>query len=256
MKLKVLCLNLWLGGRLMDEIIDFLRRQNADIVLLQEVYASEDSRTPKNYRSLETITSELPYEYMDFAPALVDNMPKGKVLSGNAVLSRFPITSREVIFFREPFSERPHPEDPQYMPSSPRNLQHVQLKTPGGRLELYNFQGVWDLDGDNYSDRRREMSQKIIGAVKGKRNVILAGDTNAQPTNKAMREVEKHLRSVFGTELQSTFNMKHKTNPGYATARVDMMFVSPNIKILEKRCHDVDVSDHLPLSATLEVGGR
>ena len=256
MKLKVLCLNLWLGGRLMDGVIDFLRQQDADILLLQEVYVSDDPKTPENYRSLDTITSELPYEHADFAPALIDNMPEGKVLSGNAVLSRLPILSRDVTFFREPFSERPHPQDPQYMPSSPRNLQHVQLKTSAGPLEIYNFQGVWDLDGDNYSDRRREMSQKIIEAIKNKQNVILAGDTNAQPTNKAIQEVEKHLTSVFGTELKSTFNMKHKTNPGYATARVDMIFVSPNIKVLEKRCHDVDISDHLPLTATLEVSDR
>jgi endonuclease/exonuclease/phosphatase family metal-dependent hydrolase len=253
MTVKVVCLNLWLGGRLMDGIIDFLRQQDADILLLQEVFASDDPKAPANYRSLETITEQLPFRYSDFAPALVDNMPEGKVLSGNAVLSKFPIIDKDVIFFRESFSERPHPEDPQYMPSSPRNLQHVELETPAGKLNVYNFQGVWDLDGDNYSDRREEMSQKIITAVEGKKNVILAGDTNAQPTNKAMKDIEQHLRSAFGTELKSTFNMKHKTNPGYATARVDMIFTSPGIKALEKQCHDVDVSDHLPLSATLEI---
>jgi endonuclease/exonuclease/phosphatase family metal-dependent hydrolase len=58
---------------------------------------------------------------------------------------------------------------------------------------------------------------------------------------------------VFGEELKTTFNMKHKDNPGYATAAVDMMFISPDIKVSEKACPEVDVSDHLPLVVQLLV---
>jgi endonuclease/exonuclease/phosphatase family metal-dependent hydrolase len=47
--------------------------------------------------------------------------------------------------------------------------------------------------------------------------------------------------------------MHRKDNPGYATAAVDMLFVSPGIKIIDRQCPDVDISDHLPVVATLEV---
>lgn len=85
-----------------------------------------------------------------------------------------------------------------------------------------------------------------------KPHVILAGDTNAKPTNQAMRNLEKHFVSVFGDELTTTFNMKRKTNPGYATAAVDLMYISPDLEVIQKACLDVDVSDHLPLVVTLQ----
>jgi endonuclease/exonuclease/phosphatase family metal-dependent hydrolase len=68
-----------------------------------------------------------------------------------------------------------------------------------------------------------------------------------------MKNIEQYLTSVFGNNLKSTFNMRRKDNPGYATAAVDMLFVSPNIRIVNSECSDVDISDHLPVIATLEV---
>jgi endonuclease/exonuclease/phosphatase family metal-dependent hydrolase len=74
-----------------------------------------------------------------------------------------------------------------------------------------------------------------------------------KPTNQAIKNIEKHLDSIFQGELKTTFNMKHKDNPGYATAAVDMMFVSSDMSVDYKSCPDVDVSDHLPLVAVLDI---
>jgi endonuclease/exonuclease/phosphatase family metal-dependent hydrolase len=252
MKLKVICLNLWEGGNLFDAILDFLAKENADILMLQEVYDGKDRSFPKNYRSIEILQERLGYQFYDFAPAMIDLMPEGKVLGGNAVFSKFPLSSHEPIFFNEPFGER-HPDNPKEFPTTPRNLQQVTVTLPENELNIFNFQGVWDLDGDNYSPQRKQMSDIIIKAIRGKSNVILGGDTNARPTNKAMRAIEQHLHSVFGDELVTTFNMKHKSDPGYASSVVDMLFVSQNITVLSHKCPNIDLSDHLPLVATFKV---
>jgi endonuclease/exonuclease/phosphatase family metal-dependent hydrolase len=68
-----------------------------------------------------------------------------------------------------------------------------------------------------------------------------------------MRQVGQHLTSVFGDSLKTTFNISRKDNPGYATAAVDMMFVSSDIEVIEKACPAVDVSDHLPLVVQLRL---
>jgi endonuclease/exonuclease/phosphatase family metal-dependent hydrolase len=65
--------------------------------------------------------------------------------------------------------------------------------------------------------------------------------------------LENSLLSVFGNSLATTFNMSQKTNPGYATAAVDMLFISREIKVTSSECPQVNISDHLPLIATLEV---
>jgi endonuclease/exonuclease/phosphatase family metal-dependent hydrolase len=251
--LKVVCLNMWHGGSHFDhEPIEFLKSENADIVLLQEVNAATDASYKPGYRTMQVLRERLGYEYDDFALAFLDIQPDARVEQGNAVFSKFPISSRDVVFLNEPYGER-EARRPELFPSTPRNVQHLALDTPAGEVNVFNFQGVWDLDGDNYSDRRKTMSKVLLAMVRDKPNVILAGDTNAKATNPAMVALESELKSVFGTSLTTTFNMQHKTNPGYATAPVDLMFVSPDIEIAKAECLDINVSDHLPLVATLNL---
>lgn len=249
MEVKFICLNLWQGGNLFEAILQFLREEDADIIALQEVYDGKDESLADKYRSLEVIRKYLgPTYYFDFAPAFLDNRKEGKIAQGNAIFSRFPIKNRGVTFFNEPYRDD-YTEVIQNFPNCPRNLEHVVLQTHVGEVNIFNFQGVWDLDGDNYSVHRQKMSEKIIDAVSGKSNVILAGDTNSKPTNQAMRNIEQHLVSVFGNTLKSSFNMRRKTNPGYATAAVDLMYVSSDVQVLSYDCRDVDISDHQPLVA-------
>ncbi len=255
MKFKFVCLNLWFGGILLDNVLDFLKQQDADVVVLQEVFQSDDNALPAHYRTLEALNERLNYPYQDFAPAVLDAYPWGKIPNGNAVLSRFPIKNRSVTFFDQEYdvNDPRAPFDPAGFPTTPRNLQRVVLETDAGELNIFNLQGVWDLDGDNPSPQRQKMSQTIIEQTTGKQHVIVAGDTNAKYTNPVMRRLEESLTNVFGDSLTTSFNMRRKSDPGYATAVVDMIYASKDLVIVDRNCPDVDVSDHLPLVATFEL---
>lgn len=254
MKLKVISLNIWIGGVLMDNIIDFLRSEDADIVLLQEVLQGSDDTLPVQYRSFDTLKQKLGYPYGDFAPSMIDIFPWGDIPNGNAILSKFPIIDRDVVLFDQSLdaSTPRSPFDPTSWPITPRNLQHVVLETPAADINVYNFQGVWDLDGDNISPERERMRDVILRSISGKKYVILAGDTNAKHTNPVMRALEQHLTNIFGDDLRTSFNMRRKTNPGYASAVVDMIYVSDDFQVLTKQCPDIDISDHLPLVVELK----
>jgi endonuclease/exonuclease/phosphatase family metal-dependent hydrolase len=253
MTIKCISLNLWDGGNLFPNVTAFLKEHaDADILLLQEVYNAHDPGFVENYRSLDALRGHLNYPYEAFAPAMLDKLLIGKVELGNAILSKFPITASDIQFFNDPYRER-NPYDLAENPTAPRILQHAAIDFNGTELDVYNLHGVWDLNGDNYSERRRKMSETIISSVQNKKHVLLAGDSNAKPTNPALRNIEEHLTSVFGNEIQTTYNMHRKDNPGYATAACDVMFVSPDIRIVDKSCPDIDISDHLPLIATLEI---
>jgi endonuclease/exonuclease/phosphatase family metal-dependent hydrolase len=284
MTLKIICLNLWEGGILIDNIIAFLRQQNADVLLLQEVHSGTDPSLPRQHRSIQVLQEELDYPHSNFAPAMLDifadkqcphkaSKPKAtstkdlaaannetskpcctvSIEAGNAILSKFPITHvSEPVFFSHPYRTR-NAHDPREFPTTPRNLQHIVVQTPHAPINLYNFQGVFDMNGDNFSDDRKHMSQVIIDAIANKQYVIVAGDTNAKSTNKSTLMIEEHLHNVFGRELATSFNMRQKTNPGYATACVDMVFVSSDFEVVNKSCPDVDISDHLPLVVELRV---
>lgn len=253
MKIKCISLNLWDGGNLFPNILTFLKEhKDADILILQEVYDSHDPGMVANFRSLDALREYITYPYEVFAPAMLDKLLIGKVELGNAILSKFPIVSSEVQFFSDPYRER-DAYDLTENPTAPRILQHATLDINGTTLDVYNLHGVWDLDGDNYSERRKKMSEDIIATVQDKKYVLLAGDSNAKPTNPAIRNIEEHLTSVFGQDMKTTYNMRRKDNPGYASAACDVMFVSPDIRVVEHDCPDVDISDHLPLIATIEI---
>lgn len=252
MDIKVVSLNIW-HGELLDDVIIFLREQDADIVLLQEVASTPNAA--RKLRAFEVIQQELGYEFADFAPAARMIRDNNVRIDGNAIFSKFPLKSYTPIFFNEPFSSH-HEDTEANAPLFPRNLQHVEATTPLGIMHVFNLQGVWDLDGDNPSPKRRNMSRIIAEQTKGLKRVVVAGDTNAKPTNPAMRVIEDHLVSVFKNELPTSFNIRRKDlkkYPGFATATVDMMYVSPDVKVLARDCPNVDISDHLPLTATLHI---
>lgn len=97
------------------------------------------------------------------------------------------------------------------------------------------------------------MNDIVIERVKDKRNILLAGDTNAKPSNHSMRKIEKHPTNVFDNDLTSTYNVRRKTNPEHATNAWDQMFVCSNVKVLGKDCSDVDISGNLSPVVELEI---
>jgi len=237
---------------LFPAILDFLKQEDADIVLLQEAHDSQDPKTLDRQRSMEILKRHLNYPYQDFVQALILDEPEGKIPFGNAILSKLPIQQTSSRFLVEP-TRAEYQDIAKDWPILPRVMQHARLDTLAGEVNVYNIHGVWDLQGDRYSPERRRMGEIVIEETSGKPNVILAGDSNASQGNPFMADLDKQLKNVFGKELKSTFNMKRKDKPGYATAAVDIMFVSPSLKVVSKKCPDVDISDHLPLVAELDI---
>jgi endonuclease/exonuclease/phosphatase family metal-dependent hydrolase len=252
MKVKVISLNLWWGGNLFPAILDFLKAEDADIIMLQEVYNGNAPELEDRYRSMEVLHDNLAYPYSDYAQAFVHDDPAGMIPQGNAILSKFAITGKAAHFLAEPTQES-YKDEPEVWPILPRVLQHVALDTPAGEVNVFNMHGVWDLAGDSYSPARQKMGEVIIQATDGKPNAILGGDSNATTGNQLMKELDKHLKNVFETNLKSTFNMRRKKDPGYATAAVDVLYVSPTVEVISAECPDIDISDHLPLISTLRI---
>lgn len=242
MIIKIISLNIWLGGYFQDAAISFLKEHDADIILLQEAFNGKSISLDARHRTVQVLKEQLSLPYEGFVPNFDQQEESAQI--GNAIISRFPIMSSNA-YGSKVASTSEH--------SYSYNLQHVILETLEGKVDILNLHGVWDLDGDNFSPLRRDMSDRIIGLTANKRYVILAGDTNAKPTNRAIIAIGEHLKSVFGNKLTTTFNMRHKDNPGYASAAVDMIFVSGTIQVVESSCPEVDISDHLPLVATLKI---
>lgn len=252
MRVKFISLNLWIGGILFEEILEFLKKEKPDILALQEAYNGKNPNFEKRYRSLHALNNELDFPYQSFSPAVIDVLKFGKVEQGNAILSKFPIVETKTVFYDVSLQERTLAESPGDFSFTPRNLQHAGIETNSAKLNVFNTQGIWGFDGED-SERRLKMGATIMRETRDKKNVILAGDFNLKPYTETVKNIEKNLNNIFKDELISTFNMKRKNNEGYATSVVDMVFVSRNIKVLNHYCPAVDISDHLPLVCIFEI---
>lgn len=250
MFIKIISLNIW-RGELLDNAVDFFKKEDPDILILQEVYDGKNPGLPKDYRAFEYLKETFPEYTAVFGAQFCDITKYGNIEEGNAIYSKFPILVSERTFFDIPYSTfnnraKTHFED------NPQSLLHAEVGLNGGKLNVFNVHGIWGLDG-NDNVRRHGMVDLILEKIEGSENVVLAGDFNMNPNTEAIGKLKEAVKSVFGNSLKSTFNMKRKTEGGYATAAVDMMFVSPNIRIIDKKNPDVDVSDHLPLVVTIET---
>ncbi|MCL4374596.1 endonuclease/exonuclease/phosphatase family protein [Patescibacteria group bacterium] len=254
MSIKFITLNLWRGGLLFDGIIKFIKKENPDILALQEVNNGNDHHRKKNEQTLTIFQRQFDYYHCFFSPAFSDQRKNGAIPNGNAVFSRYPIVSGQTIFYDVPFTRLKIDRCSNYS-RVPRNLQQTVIHTNDTNLYVYNTQGIWGQDG-NDNPRRLEMGRMIVNEIKNKHPLILAGDFNVSPNTKTIGSIEQHLYNVFGNKLTTTFNMQRKNHGGYATAIVDMVFVSHDIRVLSQHCPMADISDHLPLICLLELNSK
>ncbi len=253
MQIKFLTLNVWHGGLVWDNLVEFIHKENPDIAFFQEIYNSPDQNLEKRYRTVSLFAKEFPnLAYHTFGPKVIDTTTKSP--QGDAIFSKFPLIGEKVYFFDSQLKEHNLMIQDPYAKEIPEGMLESYVEIEGKKVWLYNWHGIWAELGRDTPERFR-MLDVIVKAAKGKERIILAGDTNLNPDTEFVENLEEQLnvKNIFGTTLTSTFNMKYKEDPGFATAVVDMIFVTPNIKVIGKNQPQVDVSDHMPLVAELEI---
>ncbi len=251
MKIKIVSLNLWNGGRLFAPMRDFLVDQQADIYCLQEVYDGHDDQLEDRYRTVELLKAAFPDYMAYFAPVYADTRVDGDIEEGNFILSRFPLIERENFFIDVPFARLSQDNTTDFS-GFPSPLQRVVMEVGGKKLTLMNVHGPVNHNGTEDTPRRLHLRDRILERVT--EYTIVAGDFNLQPQTQTISGLEAKLQTVFVHDRGTSFNLSRKDlvkYPGYATAVVDMMFATPSLRVLSGEMPQVDVSDHLPLVAEL-----
>ena len=250
MQLKFITLNLENGGSMIERAAEFILHEKPDILFLQEAYNGLDTNLPERLRSVTVLQNASKFEHSSFAPAffeLSQNLERG-----NAILSRFPFSLKKAINFVAPYEKiREYDLEPDYR-MSPRILQSDVVEINGTSVKLLNMHGAWDFHG-NDTEVRFDQSKLLLNEFDERDIVITAGDFNMFPETKAIALIEQRLENVFGNSLRTTFNMKRKESPSFATAVVDMVFISKHFKVIQKNCPQIDISDHLPLVVVLDL---
>lgn len=267
-KIKHVNLNIWEEEHFHKQAIEFLKNENPDILALQEVYKSEDKKLPEQYRFFDVIKKELNFDHFHFDAEFLDSRYGNPVPQGNVIFSRFPILEKKTVQLIGEYGEISMEGIKEKLP---RNMVGAKLKIGETELWVYNAHGVWGERGDDTPDRIAMMNI-IAKEIAEKNKVVVSRDFNLNERiffhkmdnsldmgqwreTQSVQILEKYLKNIFKNQRITSFNMKVKDpkTTTYGTAVVDMVFISPEIKVLRYSCPEVQVSDHLPTICEFEI---
>lgn len=242
MKLKFLSWNIW-HGKYLDKIIEFLSENDPDIISLQEVNESE---TDGNIA--EQIADKLGYQYV-YCNAFETDRHKIVYKMGNAVLSKYEITSSACHFLSEMDKYENSAE------TEPRVAAEVSIKINNETIRVFAVHLAYSYKFQE-SEMRNLQVKNLIKLLPGEKTVLM-GDFNSHPDGEAVRQINKILANADQNLDKPTWTVYPFDYKGFVETklahRIDYIFVSPDIKVRSFKVEDSDGSDHLPISAVIEV---
>lgn len=231
MKLEVLSWNVWYGTQL-DKVSSFIKDSKADIIGLQEV-----TQTPEGTKNLaEELSRDLGFQYAYANGADARSWGKNFFI-GNAVLSRFPIVSRQTHILSKENS---------------RSAIQADIMIDGRLVHVFSTHFLHT--HQKPSIIQEEQARTLVSVVPDSHAIVM-GDFNATPESATLAIMKQKLRKTDGESQTPTWSLYEegccKTNG--VTVRLDYIFVTHDIQVLQTTVRSSDGSDHLPISADIEL---
>ncbi len=243
-QLKVVSWNIF-GGRDVPGVIKGLRELDADIIGLQEVLESEDG----GENNAREIAEALGYSWL-YAPTQLLVPSSSYVLTqlgigekkwwGNALLSRYPMSDKQVHTLSE---------------TSKRTALEATVTVDGARLRVLSTHLVHG--GERAAEVRNAQVERLVAAISSDVPAIVMGDFNATPESASVKRVGSVLVQTERDLTRPTIGLHPELyhGPGGATdrLRLDYIFATSDLSVIETGTFDSDASDHIPVYAILNV---
>ena len=219
-----------------EQIVKIIKDLDLDFIGLNEVYEDGNDGPESFKHQTEKLAKLSGYPYFYYA--------QGKDYEwtdiGNAILSKYPIesvTTHKILSVPE--SEQT--EDTWY---EDRVIIDAVINVNGTKVNaLITHFGLATVELERMTAK---INQLIDNAVYP---VVLMGDFNVEPDSKYLSDINKRLKSCA-----DVFSNKQNTHPSWNPQRhIDYIFVNKQTKVLEYTVHDIFASDHVPLSAEIEL---
>ena len=237
MKIKILQWNKWFKED-PENVIDFLRKTDADIYSLQEL----NIENPTN--EFDLIKRELGINGV----VGVTETDFGK--HANGIFSRFEIKNSFTSFIKEPAIDRQHFSD------ECRIYVEAEIDLDGKTLNIGTTHMSYT-DAFVENQEKREEADKLVKLIRDKKNYVFSGDLNAAEDSYTVGEVEKQLVNCGPDYSQKTWTTKPFSYNGFEENglnwRLDYIFATKDIQVISSKIMETDYSDHLPILAEIEV---
>ena len=230
--LSVLCYNLRFGELAsLEELADFIKSQNPDVVALQEVDVKTYRDRAPHQNGKDFIT-ELGYR-TGMLTAYAKTIPHAGGYYGIGILSKYPFAQTKRVML-------PMPEGA----VEQRALLIADVELPGGKMITVVST---HLDYTTSAVRQAQVKALNEALINNRYPMIVAGDFNAKPDSPEIKQGMADWKQVSSPDF---------TSPAHAPkSKIDYIFVSPANKwtVVSAETPAVALSDHLPVKAVLEV---
>ena len=215
----------------MGRMADAVRAENPDLVFLSEVMTEA---TPCPVNQMEEMARGVGLNHWAFGENYCFGLPFCRVVGGNAILSRTPLTpvANIPLSGRKPFWET----------KNSRRALFASTELRGHTVLLGS------LHNDSYSRANNAIQVRELLAFIADRSCLLAGDFNAHPTDQSIKLLKESERFTGAFDGPPTF-------PADAPdERIDYVFAPPEWEHIETRVIDEPkASDHRPVVAKFRV---
>jgi len=243
MKIKVLTTNIWRyyeWEKRKEKLVNFLKKENADIVFLQEV--AYDERLKNKWKNqIEEINEKTGYLSSNFGKLMEMKKWHDKPIDwimfyGFGILSKYPIKHSEVII----------------LPSVEKNkkfgFMHSTIETKKGNVNLIN------VHFENTNKGSKEHLKQTLNWC-AKRNIkpIIAGDFNMKVIKDLKELAKKDYEISYLIKPYKSF-MPTKFSHDKVPIILDYIIIDKEkFKFMGVECINNDISDHNPVVAEIEV---
>lgn len=222
------CKNFVTGKIDFQIMADAVKKLNPDIVGLNEMRGKGADPAYEDQTAILSGLTGMKYCY--FAKAID---VKGENPYGNAVLSKLPIVSAKTIPIPNPI---PKPENKYY---ESRSL--LKAKLENGLTVLITHFGLND-------DEQESAVDTVLSHIENEK-CILMGDFNVKPENSVLNPIRERMKDASNLIATPAFTFP-SDNPDI---KIDYIFVSRDIEIINADIPKVIASDHRPHTAVINI---
>ena len=245
--MKLVQLNICFGF-LKTYAIEFLKKENPDIINLQEITSGMGTTNTDFFDTYESLRKGLGYGYSFYSPTIEGRFAKHTVSEGQLIMSKHPIVYTNEIYMGKPNFHS------NFIGRKDRKvevLQHVRIKAGRKIINDLNYHGyfIW---GSRAGNKRTESySKKILdcmNSVDQNEQIILSGDFNLAPKSKSLKMI-----GASYPDLITRYRIRTTRNKlSVEKTPVDNIFVNARVKVRSLKVPMIYISDHLPLVMNFE----
>ncbi len=231
MTIKILSWNIWINGNF-EQIAEFLKKEYADIIGLQEV-KDDDLERP-----VIEFLRDLGYEFLFTPVEKIWKSDNKAYFDGPAIFSKYKIKNHESFNLSKEES---------------RAVIRADIEVQGKILHVFNTHLMHTHQTD--SKIQNEQAENLLKLLP-KEKTILMGDFNATPENSSIKKIQEVLvdSDPSATPTWSMYPAGcNVCNPQKVDVKLDYIFTSKDLKVESFRVRESQASDHLPISAIIEI---